>query len=194
MQKKSDEFRTSKQPDRRPGDSLSREQISAIVTVANTYPSTGIVRDVLQLVLHTGLLSSQLFNLRISDVDIENLRLRLDSHLSPLGTALCPAVAHDAVVLLHLHDLNPESEFVIGDNAAVRISFVRRSLRRLGEQIGIRNLGLQSFRLTFVAMMTKAKVDISTRARPTGHSPVEMPMLSVRRLASLYNETAIDRP
>jgi len=179
MKKKSEAIRTSKRPDRRPGDSLSREQISAIVTAANSYPSMSIVRDVAQLVLHTGLLSSQLSNLRISDVDIENLRLRLDSHLSPSGQRFVPLSPMALVALLHLHDLNPESEFVMGDNAAARISFVRRSLRRLGEQIGIRNLGLQSFRLTFVAMMIKAKVDISTRARLTGHSLVELPMWSV---------------
>lgn len=170
MKKKHEEIHTSKQPDCPPADSLSRKQISAIVTAANSDPSLRSVRDVVQVVLHTGLLSSQLSNLRISDVDIENNRLRLDSHLSPSGQRFVPLSPMTLVALLHLHDLNPESEFVMGDNAAVRISFVRRSLRRLGEQTGNRNLRLHSFRSTFAAMLILAKVDRSTRAELMGHS------------------------
>jgi len=49
------------------------------------------------------------------------------------------------VALMHLHDLNPESEFVLGDNRSARISFVRRSLRQLGEQTGNRIFGCIPF-------------------------------------------------
>jgi integrase len=170
MKKKPEEIHTSKQPDRPPADSLSREQISAIVTAANSDPSLRGVRDVVQVVLHTGLRSSELSNLRISDVDIENQRLRLDSHSSPSGQRFVPLSPMVLVALLHLHDHNPDSEFVMGDNAAARISFVRRSLRRLGEQTGNQNLRLHSFRSTFAAMMILAKVDKSTRAQLMDHS------------------------
>jgi integrase len=170
MKKKSNEIHASKPSDRSRCDSLSREQISAIVTSANSDPSMSIVRDVMQVVLHTGLLSSQLSNLRISDVDIENLRLRLDSHSSFSEQRFIPLSPMVLVALMHLHDLNPESEFVLGDNRSARISFVRRSLRQLGEQTGNRHLRLHSFRSTFAAMMVSAGVDISTRAQLMGHS------------------------
>lgn len=169
MKKEPEQTHTSKQPDRPPADSLSRKQISAIVTAADSKPSMSILRDVMQVVLHTGLLSSQLSNLRISDVEIENCRLRLDSDASSSGQRFIPLSPMVLAALIRLHDLNPESEFVMGDNAAARISFVRRSLRRLGDQTGNRNLRLHSFRSTFVATMIGAKVDKSTRARLMGH-------------------------
>lgn len=74
MKKRLHEIHPSKQPDRSPGDSLSDKQTSAIVAAANSDASLRIVSDVVKVVLHTGLLSSQLSTLRISDVDVENLR------------------------------------------------------------------------------------------------------------------------
>lgn len=170
MKKKPDEIQTSKQPNRPPGDSLSREQISAIITAANSDPSMSIASDVVQVVLHTGLLSSQLSNLRISDVDVENNRLRLDSHASPSGQRFILLSPMALEALMRLHGLNPKSEFVLGDNPAARISFVRLALRRVGEQTGNRNLRLHSFRSTFIAMMISAGIDTSTLARHMGHA------------------------
>lgn len=169
MKRKSEKIRTSNQPDRPPADSLSYKQISAIFTAAETDPSMTVVREVVQVALRTGLLSSQLSNLRISDVEIENFRLRLYSPSSSSRQRFIRLLLMALVALIRLHDLNPESDFVMGDNAVARIWYVRRSLRRLGEQIGNRILRLHSFRSTFAAMMISAKVDISTQALLTDH-------------------------
>jgi integrase len=153
MKKKSKKIRTSKPPNRSIGDSLSPEQICAIFTAASSDPSLRTLSNVVRVVLHSGLQGGILPTLRISDVDIKNNRLRVDSPKSDDGQRFIPLAPVALEALMHLHDLNPESEFILGDKANTRISIVRRSLHRLGEQIGIENLNLHSLRSTFVSTM-----------------------------------------
>lgn len=131
---------------------LSAAQIDRIMTVADSDSCLFITRDVVQVLLDTGLRLGELRDLGVSDIDVANKRLFLSrGKTGELYISLTPRALN---ALQSLHGQFPGSAYVMGDKGDAVLTRVSLHIRKISAEWGPASAGLHSLRSFF-----KSKAD-----------------------------------
>ena len=151
---------------------LSTEQLDGIMSIANADPRLHITRDVVQLLLETGMRSGELCNLRVLDVDVANNRL----HISGVKTGgrYIPLTPRALNALQSLRAQYSSSSFVLGDKACLVLRRVSLTFRKIAGEIGIGDCSLHSLRRFFARRLASGGISPMTLAHLMGNSSLRL--------------------
>lgn len=147
---------------------LSTEQVDRILTLVEADPHLHITRDVVRILLETGIRSGELRNLRVSDVDIANNRLYI-SGTKTKGRCV-PLTLSALNALQSLHSQHPSSAFVLGEGSSRVLRRASLTFREFAGQIGAAGHSLHSLRRFFAMRLAAGGVNPMILARLMGNS------------------------
>jgi integrase/recombinase XerD len=134
-------------------------------------------RAIITLLLDTGVRASELCDLRLSDVDLKNHRIRVmgkgrKERLLPV----CPRTAQ--VVWRYLatrpNARSAEFLFTTGEGSQIQRNSTRQILKRIGDRAGVPGVTVHRFRHTFAITFLRNGGQMLALQRMLGHSTLEM--------------------
>lgn len=128
--------------------SPSSEEIASLLAAAGETPLAEDVRDVVTILLHTGMRPSELCELRWSDVDFEERSITINSPKT-LRARRIPIAGKTIDVLRARRERQPSTDYVFGQRPRSVLNRVARRINLLCDRIGARRITLHSFRHAF---------------------------------------------
>jgi integrase len=153
---------------------LSAGQLNRILALLEKDPRMSDVRDVVVIVGDTGLRSGEVMNLRWADIDTSRRRLTISSKTFYLRVV---SLGEETLRVLEArHRRQPESEYVLGASPRKALEHVSRKLAALSVSVCMKNISLQSLRLTCLARLFNSGVSPSSIRLITGLSSTAQSM------------------
>lgn len=151
---------------------LAQHEIDRIIATANACPETALTGAVLKVLAYTGMRIGELVNLKVSDIDEQAAVIRIASEESSDRQRRIPlSLACEALNVLRAH--RGDSEYVLGDSAAVRMRRIARQFKEIAERLGIASRSLHSLRGTFGAALVKSGVVPQILQQVMGYRSIE---------------------
>jgi integrase len=147
---------------------LSDTHISQLLNLFAEHPGMRDLRDVLRIVLGTGIRVRELRELRWTDVDFPQRMLSVTAN--PGNVRHVPLELETLRVLEERHGRQPESEYVLGTSPRVILDRVSRKLATLSISLGIGRVSLHMLRSTFIERLVSSGADISLAMSICGFS------------------------
>jgi integrase/recombinase XerD len=140
-------------------------------------PTADRDRAIILLLVDTGLRASELCDLRIRDLDIQNHRVRVmgkgrKERMLPISARTAQAIWR----YLATRDAKRESSFLFASKTdqPLERNNLRTTLERIGERAGVTGVTLHRFRHTFAIQFLRNNGHIIALQRLLGHSTLEM--------------------
>ena len=124
------------------------EEIMKLLSYARRMPNTRDFRDVVRIIVSTGLRMRELAALRWEHIDFSSPAIVVDSDLTKTQRRV-PLTAAAMRILRIRRRLQPESEYVLGESPDIVLHRVLSQLRTFCERLGIRQISLNSLRHVF---------------------------------------------
>jgi integrase len=137
----------------------SQEEVTYIRDTANHNLHWCVVRDVIDVVYATGVRRRELQHLRKADIDAKRNRLHIVVTRSSGNGRFVPLHPDTLAAIERLQSLSPCSEFVLGDNAHLRLMRASRDFRKICSQIGLNNGSLHMLRNAFAVRLAYVGMD-----------------------------------
>jgi integrase len=147
---------------------LSKEQIDRIMAVTNANPRLHITRDVVRILLETGMRLGELRNLRVSDVDVANNRLYISG--TKTEGRFVPLSPRGLNALQSLHSQHSSSAFVLGEQSSHVLRRVSLTFRKIASEVGATDHSLHSLRHVFAMRLASVGLDPIFLAHVMGNS------------------------
>jgi integrase len=141
---------------------LSIEQEKTLLAASDSMPNGLDLRDVVTIILGTGIRQAELRQLRWTDVDIKAGELHVGSRCVPLP--------NDVVTALTIRASKPCTEYVMGRHPDAAMMKVAHDLKAAANGIGLSGLRLHDLRYTFVVRCMASGMSPVTVGKLCGYS------------------------
>lgn len=140
----------------RPG---STDDIRTIISIAEADPNLQILANMARVIANTGIRNGEFAGLRISDIDPTGSWLEVRRPRSTsMPSRVLPIRPRTYMALLALHQLNPESELVLGDFPKTRFNSMLHKLKVVAPNFGRARQRTYSIRANFAFRLMSAGI------------------------------------
>lgn len=137
----------------------STDDIRNVLLYCESFANLRVPGWVIRVIANTGIRSREFMALRISDVDSDRGSLTIDRPCEThLGARRLPLRPKTLEALLSLHQLNPQSEFALGDHPRTRFHQTIRTLDIVAPRLVRKRLRTYSLRLNFAYRLMSAGI------------------------------------
>lgn len=140
----------------------STDDIRSIILSCDADPRLQTVGNMVRVIANTGLRNREFAELRISDIDPAGFLYIRRARSASLPPRIIPIRPKTHMALLALHQLNPESEFVLGNNPRARLEFMIRNLKVVAPTFGRIPRRTHSIRANFSYRLMSAGIPAGT--------------------------------
>lgn len=135
------------------------EDIREVIFQCEGESDLQVVGNMIRVLANTGLRNGEFMTLRISDIDPGGQWLQV-SRRRGMGSEMrmLPLRSRTLAALNSLHDMNPESELVLGDSPRTRFDYTIRKLKIIAPQFGRARLWTYPIRLNFEYRLMSAGI------------------------------------
>lgn len=135
------------------------DDIKDLLTLCGEDSNLQIPMAITRVIVNTGIRNCEFMNLRISNVDFENRLLSIEhSNSMNIRNRILPVRTKTISALSYLHQLNMQSEFILGDHPRTRFDYSIRKFKLLSPQVARSRLWTYSLRLNFAHRLLSAGI------------------------------------
>lgn len=137
----------------------STDDIRNIISLCEAEPGLQTAANMVRVIANTGVRNGEFAKLRIADIDPSGTWLTIHRHRSgSVRSRVIPIRQKTHTALLALHQLNPDSEFVLGDTPRTRFDCMIRKLILVAPEFGRTRQRTYSIRKNFEYRLMSAGI------------------------------------